>query len=814
MSKAEPTTSDQCEVPRLGLLQCPNAESLGWAPSEPGSAVTSDCDGKTLLVAAAKKSSTSPRSLSTSKIQSIDVKNNDLSNREYFPKRQRLLDPAELVTDHSTANTDGCATDTDGCATEAEVNASNETVDDFFELTHKSKSDSDVNVMDDAKPNIEVTLDYETNSSDSMHNGKLCQILKISIPCCCGDHNSSMLSNASILVGTISGKAKLELLPQSPEESNSLASSCASIFLDIFGYRIPCNNYGKDNSIVINRPDWMNPIPLSVVTDNFRADDNVTSIFLRVKLHSIYDENDTSTSATTEASNNESYYSAYAEESYNIKTLPPNHIYPDNYTAGGLGVTTILEHWKTTMDSVTKTLHQDESDENSNFDRILICGAKGCGKSTMLRYATNRITSKRRNVAILDLDAGQPELSVSGLITLTIVSRPLLSDPPVHMVHGGLNDNRNNEACKNNDDDDNDRKVHPSHHEAAFFFGDITSKSDPDKYIQMATLLLQKYNYLKEERTEQGKGNLPLLINTDGWVKGFGYEVLCAIIEAADPGNIIQMLGTTKTKSFNLPSHSSASRQRCIHAVQSFDESIIEIADNDNSSRRSIDCSYSAVPLQANASDHRKNRFCAYFMGGYETMSKRKTHFFSQSEAVAVHKEKGIIDQNNTLGLTIASMPPYAVPFHSVTLYAPPGFLDGVSEVEPSLGTQGHLASDEVLDALNGSVVGLCSRENLIGSTKFLSNYGVPNYHCIGLGIIRSIDRDSKLFFVLTPVHPVVLSAATVFVGGNIGLPLELVYRGTKADSFPFLSEHSLALPRGGDVMKSRNHPGRKKISL
>ena len=65
---------------------------------------------------------------------------------------------------------------------------------------------------------------------------------------------------------------------------------------------------------------------------------------------------------------------------------------------------------------------------------------------------------------------------------------------------------------------------------------------------------------------------------------------------------------------------------------------------------------------------------------------------------------------------------------------------------------------------------------------------------------------------MLTPVHPTILFDVNVFVGGNISVPLELVFRGTNADSFPFLSEHSLATPSlGGDVMKSRNHSGRKK---
>lgn len=828
MSRAEPpsTSSDQSDVPRLGLLQCPNAESLGWAPSEPTSAMTScvPSDEEEVMptsnntsLAIEMPTSSSRYHLSTTPIimdSTVLEYKEQLSNLEESssPKRQRL-DPTESAT---AAIPDGCTTDDKIAINGPEHNVSH--------TQQKTIASSDKK-SDDKKAAISVILDYDTtNSSEALQDdGKRCQILTITLTPG-GNNKSSELANASILVGTISGKAKLELLSQTTESKPS-----SSIWLDIFGYRMSCNISDKDNSIIIDRPDWMNAIPLTVITDNFTSEnDSSPPIVLRVRLHSIYDENDntstpTTTTTTIEASSTENYYSAYAEESYNIKALPPNSIHPGNYTLGGSGVTTILEQWKNTMDTVAKNLLNYEIDttsqNNRNCDRILICGAKGCGKSTMLRYATNRMISEQMkkdlgsaDVAVLDLDCGQPELSVPGLITLSLVSKPLLSDPPMHMVSGGGMDG---DDIKNGGDEVNG-KVYPLQHEAAYFFGDITSKADPDKYIEMATLLLQRYNDLKRKRIETGKGDLPLLINTDGWVKGFGYEILCAIIEAANPGNIIQMLGTTRTKSFDLPSQNTdvgASQQRYVHAVQSFDENMIAIPTDDKRSYRSMDSSYSTGPLQATASDHRKHRFCAYFMGGYNAMTKKRIHLGNQSETITFHREKGIVDPNNTLGLTMVSMPPYAVPFQSVSLYSSPGFLDGITEVEPACGTRGDFANEDILDALNGSIVGLCCRGDGIGSTQAQSYSGVPNLlHCVGLGIIRSIDRDRKLFFVLTPVHPAILSSVSVFMGGSIGLPLELVFRGTNADSFPFLCEHSLATPSlGGDVMKSKNHSGRKK---
>ncbi|KAL7540375.1 hypothetical protein ACHAXR_010053 [Thalassiosira sp. AJA248-18] len=446
-----------------------------------------------------------------------------------------------------------------------------------------------------------------------------------------------------------------------------------------------------------------------------------------------------------------------------------------------------------------------------NHNRILLCGAKGVGKSTLLRYATNRIlsissscnaetsnsSSKRypRRVAILDLDCGQAELSPPGMLTLTVVSRPLISDPPVHMV------------C----------------HQAAYFFGDITSKADPDTYIQMASQLFRRYEELKKQ---EGNSTLPLLVNTDGWVKGLGYEILSAIIGCVNPGHIVQIMGNTKAKSFDMSSHSSGPtdsapndqyppQPKLIHVIPSFDESSLPALDDDNRSCRSINSSSSTTALLASAGDHRVHRLCAYFLGGHDEMMNLRSQIPGANESICFHKEKGLHDPNNIVGLTLASMLPYAVPFHSVQVYPPPGLLDSISEIKPLWGVQGDLACSDLLDSLNGSIVGLCSKPDAydVPLSSCNAGTGVPILNCVGLGIIRSIDHIRRIFFVLTPVHPRLLENVTSFVGGNINLPLECVYRGVHSDSFPFLSfGHTLTTASlGAEMMKSRNHSRGKK---
>lgn len=66
----------------------------------------------------------------------------------------------------------------------------------------------------------------------------------------------------------------------------------------------------------------------------------------------------------------------------------------------------------------------------------------------------------------------------------------------------------------------------------------------------------KKFKLKLEGRHGQTDGDemaLPLIINSDGWMKGLGYEVLSTIVESiVRPGHVVQILGGTKAKSFNL----------------------------------------------------------------------------------------------------------------------------------------------------------------------------------------------------------------------------------------------------------------------
>jgi len=789
------TTSTSASPPqrRLGLLQCPNAQSLGWGDGQVVATVASVANGDDTNV------------------------NNNLASKEEisdvssFPNSSLKAEDIVVQTANEQKEVDGIDT-VSSSRKRPRAASTQQTSDEETQEAMKDEveeNDTFTSTTENKPLHLSVTLDYEkqsTNINSDSDSVKRSQILTIT-------HHGGMLASSdysripmkdytSTVVGTISGKARIELLPEDSDKSVETREISETISVDIFGYRIS-QSIDNNSSIIINRPDeWMNSLPVSVICQHSKESDQQPAYpaILRIRIQSI--DGDKNNDIESTATNNESYYSAYPEETYQLNVLPPNSLYPGNYLAVGSGVCAILEPWKGTLDNITAEVTDSIMNNKPNStNKILICGAKGVGKSTLLRYATNRILSLQQHVAILDLDCGQAELSPPGMLTLTIISKSLLSDPPVHMVCGGSCDHYGSRS--NNADEDCIK------HEAAYFFGDITSKADPDTYIQMASQLMRRYNQLQEQvKQEHGSDdNIPLLVNTDGWVKGLGYEILSAIIGVVDPGRIIQINGNTKAKTFDMSPSNSGS---LIHVIQSFDESSLPALDDDNRSCRSTDSRNSSTgPLLASSSDHRIHRLCSYFLGGYDKMINLRSRIpGNEHEMISFHKEKGLCDPSNIIGLTLASMRPYAVPFQSVNLYPPSGLLDNITEVRPLAGMRGDLASNDVIECLNGSIVGLCTKQDTFdASFNCNAGSGAPTLNCIGLGIVRSVDHSRKLFFVLTPVHPQLLVNVTSLVGGNISLPLECAYRGVHADSFPFMScSHTLTNSTlGVGAMKSRN---------
>ena len=401
--------------------------------------------------------------------------------------------------------------------------------------------------------------------------------------------------------------------------------------------------------------------------------------------------------------------------------------------------------------------------------RIVVCGAKNVGKSTYAKYLCNSILSNSFDkVAFLDCDVGQPELSPPGILSLSIISKPLLCPSHVHMICNSRFESSVSEEY-----------AAGKEHISAIYYGSTTSKMNPILYIDALKVLINDYEELCKKTSE----TIPLVVNTDGWVKGMGFEILSSIIDTVKPGHIAQLVGSTKAKFFDMSIHTANYRSIHVLLAQSNKDSNQEELNTSNLITR-VESSASLQTEQTDLKDNntispstlRHFRVCVYFSGGYSSFL----------DTGATLHCSGILDDDCKLALRLAQMSPYVVPFHAVACILMDE--DGNSTIYSQESPDDH---ELIYDIFNGSIVGLCST-------------GTENVHrCFGLGVVRSIDRKRRLFYILTPLHSSVLqNNVSAIVRGQSQLPLECVYLGQNAETFPYQACDGISFG-SGEVLKS-----------
>ena len=127
---------------------------------------------------------------------------------------------------------------------------------------------------------------------------------------------------------------------------------------------------------------------------------------------------------------------------------------------------------------------------------IMTVGGKNSGKSTLTRHLINAHISSGSPVCFVDLDPGQAEFSTPGLISSYDLEHVVL--------HNGMFGNT----------------LQGTHH----WIGETSSKEDPRHYLACISNLLQ--------RASVAEGTI--IINTPGWIKGTGMEILLEIMNMLD----------------------------------------------------------------------------------------------------------------------------------------------------------------------------------------------------------------------------------------------------------------------------------------
>lgn len=139
--------------------------------------------------------------------------------------------------------------------------------------------------------------------------------------------------------------------------------------------------------------------------------------------------------------------------------------------------------------------------------KLVAIGGKGVGKSTFIRYLINSNIGKFPKFLFIDLDIGQPELFVPQTLSATVVTEPILG--PGYL-----------------------KNVKPS---KAVLFGDINVLPNPIKYLRCVLEIIEFCSSTPE------LSNIPWIINTMGYSRGFGGELIACILKILRPSDVVQI---------------------------------------------------------------------------------------------------------------------------------------------------------------------------------------------------------------------------------------------------------------------------------
>eukprot|EP00050_Salpingoeca_kvevrii_P012688 m.24193 g.24193 ORF g.24193 m.24193 type:complete len:535 (-) comp4241_c0_seq1:131-1735(-) len=245
-------------------------------------------------------------------------------------------------------------------------------------------------------------------------------------------------------------------------------------------------------------------------------------------------------------------------------------------------------------------------------------------------------------------------------------------------------------------------------------------------------------------------GAVPLVVNTHGWVKGLGLPLIGEVIRSAQPSLLVQLQSSVVAR--NLPDLKAA------------------------------------------------------LANGELTLDPLPS-VYSISQVVQITSVEGIQQPGKFESLTLRTMGLQAY-FRSPLATLPP-YSIGWEHVAVSF-LHHSVPDHEILRALNATVVGLCHSpvERPVGALPVVeAGYEAE---CIGLGVIRAIDPEQQLFFIITPLSPAQLAQVNLLVRGELELPSLLLLQDVIGSAPYATTEFSSANVVGRGQRKTRTNLGRK----
>ncbi|XP_067302275.1 polynucleotide 5'-hydroxyl-kinase NOL9 [Pseudorasbora parva] len=377
------------------------------------------------------------------------------------------------------------------------------------------------------------------------------------------------------------------------------------------------------------------------------------------------------------------------------------------------------------------------------FDRcpvILVCGGKSAGKSTFNRYLINNLLNHTVSVEYLECDLGQTEFTPPGCLSLCTVTEPLLGPPFTHMRD-------------------------PKH---MVYYGQADCEADIDRYLESLKSLWRHVN-----------GESPVIINTMGWIKGHGFQILVDLIRLFSVTHVVQLsFGNTSQCQLLTPEF-----LRIAHGWQTHPPTPSTLTEEPGSYLTirshvflSVQSEFEGAGTPGEMQHQRSNELRDLALLGY--FSKLQS---SEPDPIR----------------PLHCFVPYQVPHSSVAI--------GITHCE--------VAPSNIFYAVNASIVGLCClSEKVVGRGGPVVLSQTPICQCVGLGVLRGVDMARGLYFLVTPVSPSVLRHVNCLLLGEITLPKVLLtnQHGVEGDLPYITTDYSFEAKGAGKlhIYKGLTRPG------
>ncbi|XP_072012363.1 polynucleotide 5'-hydroxyl-kinase NOL9 [Engystomops pustulosus] len=391
-------------------------------------------------------------------------------------------------------------------------------------------------------------------------------------------------------------------------------------------------------------------------------------------------------------------------------------------------------------------------EEDNGCPIILICGPKNVGKSTFSRYLINQVLQHIPCIDYLDCDPGQTEFTPPGCISLLRITKPVLGPPYTQQ-----------------------RDPHKM-----VYFGEVSCEENLERLLESVKYVMTSY-----------KREQPLIINTMGWVRGFGLLLLIDLIHLLSPSHIVQMAIKDKnaieplTPEYVRSSTGLMTKGQSQAQCRSLDLSDEEGQEDSYHSYYKASRGYDLIQIESS------------FSGAGDTKNIPCHNWILRDLAMLGYISKlQQFDPDQIIPLN--ALLPYEVPFNAVAVRV----------------IHADVAPSHIMYSANASWVGLC---HILDDIRSQDSGPVlltqtPICDCLGFGIVRGVNMTKKVYHILTPLPPETLRQVNCLLIGSVSIPHSVFKHqpGVQGDVPYVTTEYDFSI-YGSGKMKLKKHLRRRE---